>query len=1071
MYCNKQCYASLHDDNQRQQHRRYFPFPGFSNIFLYYLNLNLFNYKTAAELDLESSTSSVSSVSGVDTSDQEMDLEVSENIAGEIPFFSLPESDSQALVPIMPTRPSLSLDTNAVSVYRSVNRISSHSNFRVVPALSPAGQAARVVASTSTAQLPSSAAFRAITAGNEIAKFSIEPNSTNCYGAPKSGDANVASIQYDPVGESNTTPERICIRESVISLLLRLHSRFNGNNDTYKIPSDNDHMSVGNTLDDGRVGDGAFWVGKVLDKLCLLDRRVRQTIVTTKEALWPQTRTNDARDETTDQVQEKEKKRKIKERQQRLLQEFANKQKQFLQQAMAAEDMDTADPEMSTADPASFTSSTISSHEVPNSISSSSSAKLGSTYSSESLSTSFTANKIARDIREETPQDEYDCVICNQASPSTSDRPMCLVVLLQASSVLSHKRCHPFSDLGLALPVCEEDRSTLSTVGTMKAVMQRRIDHFRQHFDEVSLLSSFNIGFEGGVYVHTCGHYLHLDCHKQYLQSLRSQQRQQSLNVERGEYSCPLCRQLANSILPIATQLYSSSHMQKFAETQAVPSSRSLVLDVQNRASDEILNMFNAEPPINLHVGSNLMEAMGRVMEDITNTTYPRFRQITQTPSPASLSQFVQSIARTNLEIELLQRGDSIIQGAHIRGCGLSSSSMAAPSSCSTNLSHLINSGNGAVGSGSGSIVTGSSQAISSAWPGTRDSSPTPGTSSANWNSPGLELQFSSSPTPGASSKSSSTGVAGRLEGSKTHPVSPWSLLPKRSCMLPLLHVLATHSKILTTQPYQKLWSQIAGLGWVNSPSTDYATESLGLHASVGNHDMQVPLLLQDVSCLLIQMVLILPLPLDRSHFSCLVQRLFNVVLVQIAIQLSIRFNETERKLYKALNLSKLDWKSAALVARVVQYLDDSPLYTPEQENSVNPVEISKGPGFNLEMYFYSMALDFLRLTSLLQFHLFGDPLPSSSMNCTDHDEFVELCSYLSITQEPKFDPWIEPGATIGRWCHEFLLFFVKSQTTAKVLLDQHKPWRSPRLLVLPHSYDTLFQVKTHLTVALKFLW
>ncbi len=998
-----------------------------------------------------------------------MDLEVSENAAGEIPFFSLPESDSQALVPMVPLRPSLSLDTNTVSVYRNVNRISSHSNFRVVPALSPAGQSARVVASTSAAQLPSSAAVRAITAGNEIAKFSTQSTSASCYDAPKSVDANVASIHYDPVSGSNSS-ERVCIRESVVSLLLRLHSRFNSNNDTYQIPPDTNEMSLGNILDDGRVGDGSFWVGKVLDKMCLLDRRVRQTIVTTKEALWPQTRSNDARrDETTDQVQEKEKKRKIKERQQRLLQEFANKQKQFLQQAMAAEDMDTADPEMSTADPASSTSSAIPSHEVANNCSSSSSAKLGSTCSSESLSTSSTTKKTARNMLEETPQDEYDCVICNQASPSTSDRPMCLVVLLQASSVLSHKRFHPFADLGLTLPVCEEDRSTLSTGGTMKAVMQRRIEEFRQHFDEVSLLSSFNIGFEGGVYVHTCGHYLHLDCHKQYLQSLRSQQRQQSLNVERGEYSCPLCRQLANSILPIATQLYSSIQTKTFEETQAVPLSRSLVLDVQNRASEEILNMFNTEPPINLHVGSNLMEAMGRVMEDMTNTTYPRFRQITLTPSPASLSQFVQSIARTNLEIELLQRGDSIIQGARITRCGLihSSSSMAAPSSCSTNLSHFINSGNGSVGSGSGGTVSGSSQVISSVWPATRDSSPTPGTSSANWNSPGLELRFSSSPTLGASSNSSSTGVAGRLEGSKTHSVSPWSLLPKRSCMLPLLHVLATHSKILTTQPYQKLWSQIAGLGWV-PPSTDYVPESLGLHASVGSQDKQVPLLLQDVTCLLIQMVLILPLPLDRSHFNCLVQRLFNVVLVQIATQLSVRLNETERKLYKALNLSNIDWKLAALVARVVQYLDDNPLYTLEQANSGNPAEISKSPGFNLETHFYSMSSEFLRLTSLLQFHLFGDPLPKSSMSCTDHEEFVELCSYLSITQEPKFDPWIEPGATISRWCHEFLLFLAKSQTAAKILLDQHKPWRSPRLLALPHSYDTLFQVKTNLNVTIK---
>lgn len=34
---------------------------------------------------------------------------------------------------------------------------------------------------------------------------------------------------------------------------------------------------------------------------------------------------------------------------------------------------------------------------------------------------------------------EYDCVICNQTSASTDDKPMGLAVLVQASSVLGHR--------------------------------------------------------------------------------------------------------------------------------------------------------------------------------------------------------------------------------------------------------------------------------------------------------------------------------------------------------------------------------------------------------------------------------------------------------------------------------------------------------------------------------------------------------------------------------------------------------------------------------------------------------
>lgn len=63
------------------------------------------------------------------------------------------------------------------------------------------------------------------------------------------------------------------------------------------------------------------------------------------------------------------------------------------------------------------------------------------------------------------------------------------------------------------------------------------------------------MGWEGGVHVQTCGHHLHLDCLKSYLQSLQSQQRQPSLAVDTGEYFCPLCRQLANSVLPLSPQL------------------------------------------------------------------------------------------------------------------------------------------------------------------------------------------------------------------------------------------------------------------------------------------------------------------------------------------------------------------------------------------------------------------------------------------------------------------------------------------------------------------------------------
>lgn len=58
-----------------------------------------------------------------------------------------------------------------------------------------------------------------------------------------------------------------------------------------------------------------------------------------------------------------------------------------------------------------------------------------------------------------------------------------------------------------------------------------------------------------------------------------------------------------------------------------------------------------------------MAEAIGKVMEDMSNSTQlkPMFRPRTENPIPQSLFLFVTSIARTNLEVELIQRGGSLV--------------------------------------------------------------------------------------------------------------------------------------------------------------------------------------------------------------------------------------------------------------------------------------------------------------------------------------------------------------------------------------------------------------------------
>lgn len=80
---------------------------------------------------------------------------------------------------------------------------------------------------------------------------------------------------------------------------------------------------------------------------------------------------------------------------------------------------------------------------------------------------------------------EYDCVICNQSSPSTEDKPMGLVVLVQATSVIGHRRRHSHGERAV-LPTCDEDRENLRRGDTLACEFDRRVEELDRHFDPVS---------------------------------------------------------------------------------------------------------------------------------------------------------------------------------------------------------------------------------------------------------------------------------------------------------------------------------------------------------------------------------------------------------------------------------------------------------------------------------------------------------------------------------------------------------------------------------------------------------
>ena len=272
---------------------------------------------------------------------------------------------------------------------------------------------------------------------------------------------------------------------------------------------------------------------------------------------------------------------------------------------------------------------------------------------------------------------EYDCVHCHQTQPSTEDRPMGLVVLLQATSVLGHK--HREND-HLYLPVAEADRVALAVDDSLAAEYESRFEELSRHFDTRSHLLAVNTGWQGGVFVQSCGHHVHLACQQSYMASLRSSGQRansQTLAVERGEYMCPMCRQLANSVLPIPPDMEGGGGVVRARSQCGIT------------LGQEVANLLK-EPPLSpsMSTQSQLMSAMSVIMEHLTKATYPQYRQVGSPQPNHAVILFVSSIARTNLEMDLVSRG-----GALLTAAGAAASphpATAKPRSCFLPLLHVL---------------------------------------------------------------------------------------------------------------------------------------------------------------------------------------------------------------------------------------------------------------------------------------------------------------------------------------------------------------------------------------------
>ncbi|XP_013419454.1 E3 ubiquitin-protein ligase UBR3-like [Lingula anatina] len=685
----------------------------------------------------------------------------------------------------------------------------------------------------------------------------------------------------------------IDINESLISLLIKLHNKLSGKPGSY-VPEILRSTTMASVTSDqpsseSRIGNGPHFIGQLLDRIARINMDNARIVEEVYRLLQPQKTKETSAGPSAAQgvVDKEEKRRKARERQAKLMADFASKQRAFMEQAMELNDEED----------------------------------------SEDAGMEQTLPVVVK---------EYDCVICNQTTPSTPDRPVGMVALLQATSVLGHRRQ---VEEVRTMPTSEEEMRQVRESTNCGQVQAQRLRKMVTYFEESSCLQSMNIGWEGGVAAQTCGHYLHIDCHGSYMESvIQDRNLAHGLVVYKGEYWCPLCRQLANAVFPVLPDVGNVS------VTRPVPSHpQQLVHRVAELLEHRHITGGSSE----------ITHAMSAAMDNITNGTYAEYKNLTKSQIPESMQCFVCSVARCNLELELLQRGGSL--------CGQQGAAAA---------------------------------------------------------------------------------------------------MTKRSAFLPLFHVLSLHSKILTLKPYTDLWQQVSGI------SQDSNTTSVTVYQK------DVPLLLKDVTAILIQFMLNMPTALEKEYFTCLVQALYNLVCIQALAVTSCKFPEDERTAWKEKGTGVSVDSLEGLLSTIITHLGLGRLYEDvEMDTQIPAICQSVWSPQTVESSVQDFCFPFLRLAALLQCHLFHDKLPH---RIDSDNEYQALCQFLGLVhgETPRTPScgsrfvttsalkWYceNPRSLLRGWCRAFNDFVSTEPCVGRYFLLVNPTWFSPRLLSLPREYDKIFQ-------------
>lgn len=496
--------------------------------------------------------------------------------------------------------------------------------------------------------------------------------------------------------------------ESILSLLLRLHAKFSDKPASYRY--DRSRAELNCSIERSRIGDGIHFITIVLDLLCSSQATMKTKVHTLKTLLWPDeieihftdelskgdcdiemsTKLNDLPTTgiddgnkfdtpmtsskcckaTNSTMTPNEKRLKAKEYQRKLMAEFANKQRAFMEKhessgelkahGLPNDKLSIAFVDNPSDEPINLSSRTeisdpnkMSDTEQPTAADSkltqknfgveSDVTKEGDTIKIDLMTKEDRelSNRLS-DVGEFKNAISPECCICGIGGPIDSINPLGHIVLLQSTSVFGHSHLRPKSERSLP---CDESEQSCLREETYAKCLERRIDLLCEHFAESSWLDSINIGAEGGVHVQWCGHYLHTECHQSYMKTLDHDVRHEErlrTSIDSDYFLCPVCRKMANSVLPRLSDSLPLEH-----SSVAVASTERLEDKIQLIAS----LLSSRSVPSQKELRSSAL-----FCAHLTKSTGPQHRLVRTTASMHSLSLFLTSIARINLEAEIIIR-------------------------------------------------------------------------------------------------------------------------------------------------------------------------------------------------------------------------------------------------------------------------------------------------------------------------------------------------------------------------------------------------------------------------------